>query len=235
MVQLFVNAGKISQSKENSEIVMIETLKQIELFNKLSDSELEKLSQISRLRKVAKGEIIFFEKEEPKYLHVIKKGRVKLYKTNIKASQIFLHSFEAVSLIAELANFENIPYPATAQATEDGELILIDFKKLENDFFKNPDISYSIIYSLSQKLKIISQFLHQETALSAEARVANYIINSSEDFGKIKDSQIASFVNIAPETFSRVLSKFKKEGFIKQNRNRKIYFKDIEALNKIIE
>lgn len=214
---------------------MKDTLKQIELFGKLNDDELEKLSNISRLKKYAENEIIFYEKDEPKYLHVLKKGKVKMFKTNAKSTQIFLHAFEPISLIAELANFENIPYPATAQAMEDSELILIDFKKLENDFFKNPDISYLIIHSLSQKLKIISEFLHQETALSAEAKVANYIINNSESFGIIKDSQIASIINIAPETFSRVLSKFKKDGIIKQNIDRKIIFKDTEALNKIVE
>ncbi|WP_245394757.1 Crp/Fnr family transcriptional regulator [Sulfurospirillum diekertiae] len=63
---------------------------------------------------------------------------MKVYKTNHKGQQIFLHQFYPGGLVAELANFENIPYPATAEFMSDSEVLRIDYKALEHDFFKIP-------------------------------------------------------------------------------------------------
>ncbi|MFV0480488.1 MAG: Crp/Fnr family transcriptional regulator [Campylobacteraceae bacterium] len=214
---------------------MIKTLKSISLFSHLDDKELEKLSNISRLKHFSKDEILFYEKEEPKYLHILKSGEIRIYKTNIKGTQIFLHNFKPISLVAELPNFENIPYPASAQFSEDSEMILVDFKKLESDFFKNPEISFKIIRSLSNKLKIMSEVLHSAVALSAEAKVAKFLLENSTFFGDVKDVKIASILNITPETLSRTLAKFKKDGLITQDKSRKITFFDEEKLFELIE
>ncbi|MDR0579275.1 MAG: Crp/Fnr family transcriptional regulator [Campylobacteraceae bacterium] len=214
---------------------MYETLKAIPLFSGLSDSELEKLSNISRLKKYKSGEILFYEKETPIYMYILKNGEVKVFKTNIKGTRIFLHDFKPISLVAELPNFENIPYPASAEFTKNSEIVQIDFKKLESDFFKNPDISHKIIRSLSQKLRIISEVLHQEISLNAEAKVAKFILEKDSYFGNIKDVQIAAMLNITPETLSRTLAKFKKQDLIKQDKARRIIHKDINNLNELLE
>lgn len=199
-------------------------IKEIPFFLHLSEDGLKKLNDISSIKKYNSKEILFFEGEEPKHLHVLLDGVVRLYKTNHKGNQIFLHQFLPVSLIAELANFENIPYPATAEFTCRGEVLRIDYKKLEEGFFKNPELSLQIIKSLAGKLKIMSEVVTNEIVLTSEAKIAKFLVENGELFETLKNTKVASLLNLTPETLSRTLTKFKKRGLIRVD-------EDFEVLN----
>ena len=185
----------------------------------MCEDGIKKLNAISSIKKYNSKEILFFEGEEPKYLHILLYGVVRLYKTNHKGTQIFLHQLLPVSLVAELANFENIPYPATAEFTCRGEVLKIDYKKLEEGFFKNPDLSLKIIKSLVDKLKIMSEVVTNEIVLTSEAKIAKFLVENGELFSSLKNTKVASLLNLTPETLSRTLTKFKKQGFIRIDKN----------------
>jgi len=189
-------------------------IKEIPFFSHLCEDGLKKLNDISSIKKYNSKEILFYEGEEPKYLHVLLSGVLRLFKTNHKGNQIYLHQFLPISLVAELANFENIPYPASAEFVGSGEVMKIDYKKLEEDFFKNPELSLKIIKSLAGKLKIMSEVVTNEIVLTSEAKIAKFIVENGELFGKLKNTQIASILNLTPETLSRTLTKFKNSDLI---------------------
>ncbi|MCD8544217.1 MAG: Crp/Fnr family transcriptional regulator [Epsilonproteobacteria bacterium] len=192
----------------------MDRLRDIAIFSHLSDTQLEKLKKISSVKKYRAKEILFYEGDEPVYLHVLLQGTLKVYKTNHKGQQIFLHQFYPGGLVAELAHFETIPYPATAEFMSDSEVLRIDYKALEKDFFKNPDISFEIIKSLIAKHKILIDVIQKEVILTAEAKVAKFLLENEELFKTLKNTQVASLLNLTPETLSRTLSKFKASGLI---------------------
>lgn len=189
-------------------------IKEIPFFSHLCDDGLKKLKDISTIKKYNAKELLFYEGDEPKYLHILLDGVLKLYKTNHKGNQIFLHQFLPISLVAELANFESIPYPATAEFVSSGEVMKIDYKKLEEGFFRNPDLSLKIIRSLVGKLKIMSEVITNEVVLTSEAKIAKFLVENSELFKQLKNTQIASLLNLTPETLSRTLTKFKNKKLI---------------------
>ena len=75
---------------------------------------------------------------------------------------------------------------------------------------------------------------HKETILSSEAKVADLILNEITTFNRIKNNEIASILNITPETLSRILSKLKKEKIIVIVNNI-VHICNLEALHIIIE
>lgn len=192
----------------------MDRIRNVSCFSKLNDEQLEKLKKISVIKKFKAKEILFYEGDEPIYLYVLLQGTLKVYKTNHKGQQIFLHQFYPGGLVAELANFENIPYPATAEFMSDSEVLRIDYKALEKDFFKNPEISFEIIKSLIAKHKILIDVIQKEVILTADAKVAKFILENGDLFKTLKNTQVASILNLTPETLSRTLSKFKSSGFI---------------------
>ncbi len=208
-------------------------LRDIRFFDKLNDEEIGKIKQISTQKKYKKGEILFYEGDEPKHLYVLLGGILKIYKTDSRAHQVFLHQLFPVNFVAELANFEGIAYPATAEFTSDGEVLKIDYEKFLNEFMTNPQLSLNLVKSLSNKLKILSEVLHKELVLSSEAKIAKFIVENSEIFSMTKNVNIASLLNITPETLSRTLTKFKKDDFIqldKQNKFTKINEEKLKQL-----
>ena len=208
----------------------MDRIKEIPFFSHLCDDGLKKLKEISTIKKYNAKEILFYEGEEPKYLHVLLDGVLKLYKTNQKGTQIFLHQFLPISLVAELANFESIAYPASSEFVTNGEVMKIDYKKLEEGFFKNPDISLKIIQSLAGKLKIMSEVVTQEIVLTSEAKIAKFLVENADLFEQLKNTKIASLLNLTPETLSRTLTKFKTKGLMKVDDKHAIKILDKEAL-----
>lgn len=210
-------------------------LNQIPFFTKLNPEELKLLEDISQERAYKKGEIIFYEGEEPRYLHLLLEGVLKLYKTNFKSQQIFLHQFTPVSFVAELANFEAIPYPATAEFTTDGRVLKIDYESFKSILFTHPELSFNIIRSLSEKLKIMSEVVHNEVILTAEAKIAKFIVEHPELFAELKQTKIAQLLNLTPETLSRALTKLKTQNLVAFDENQAITYSDIPKLQSIYE
>ena len=97
-------------------------LKDIFLFQDLCDETLIKIEEFTTLIKLQKDNILFYEGEESQYLYLLSSGIIKLYKTASNDKEIVMKYFHSNELIAEVANFEEIPYPATAQA-----LVLVKF------------------------------------------------------------------------------------------------------------
>lgn len=197
-------------------------LGQIPFFKELDQEELNQLEKISIIKKYKKGEFLFMEGEDSKWLHLLLKGSLKLYKTTPKGKEIFMHQLNAMNFVAELANFENIKFPASALFVTSGEVLKIDYEKFYKDFLSNPQISVSIIKSLSQKLKIASDVLHQELVLSSEAKVAKFLTDHQDLFNTLKHVKIASILNITPETLSRTLAKFRAQELVDLDQNNKI-------------
>lgn len=212
----------------------MDRIRNVSCFSKLTDEQLEKLKKISVIKKYKAKEILFYEGDAPIYLYVLLQGTLKVYKTNHKGQQIFLHQFYPGGLVAELANFENIPYPATAEFMSDSEVLRIDYKALEKDFFKNPEISFEIIKSLIAKHKILIDVIQKEVILTAEAKVAKFILENGELFKTLKNTQVASILNLTPETLSRTLSKFKSSEIIELDEKHHIKVLDKEKLEAIL-
>jgi len=194
-------------------------LKDIYLFENLNEQQIAHLQQISAIKKFKKNNHLFFEGEDSKSLHILTNGRIKVYKSDFKGNEVVLNYFNPVSMIAELANLDHIPYPASAQFETDGRVIVIDYALFEEEFLKNPDVSLMIIKSLSKKLKNLDNVISHTLTMDSSARVARFIYENEELFRQLTKKKTASILNITPETMSRVLKKLKESEAIEIRSN----------------
>jgi CRP/FNR family transcriptional regulator len=189
-------------------------VKNILLFNSLDDDTIAKIESFTYECELKKNNILFYEGDEPKYLFVITLGVVKLFKTSSQHRKIVLKYFHPEELIGEVANFENMPFPATAQAFTDIEFLKIDFKKLKKIIIQNPELSLKIQASLINKIRALENVISSDLVLNAKERIAKYIYKEKEKFFNQKNIEIAELLNITPETLSRILKSFKTDGLI---------------------
>ncbi|WP_181653517.1 Crp/Fnr family transcriptional regulator [Campylobacter hyointestinalis] len=208
-------------------------IKQIPFFTDLNEEEIKKLENISVLKSYKRDEFLFIEGEEAKWFNVLLKGTIKIYKTTPKGKEIFLHTITPISLVAELVNFENIPYPASGIFLSDSEVLRINYHKFETEFLQNPKICFKLLKSMASKLRIMNNVLQNELTLKSDAKVAKFIVENHELFSTLKHVQIASILNITPETFSRIIAQFKQQNLIKFDDNLNLIFKDNEKLISI--
>ena len=60
------------------------------------------------------------------------------------------------------------------------------------------------------------------------------ILSEIEIFNRVKNNEIASILNITPETLSRILSRLKKEKIIDM-KDHTVIIRDMESLHMILE
>ena len=210
-------------------------LKEIALFNSLSEENIKKIEDISTLVNLDANDILFYEGDKPKYLHIVLEGIIKLYKTDAKGHQLFLYQFTPVSLVGELANFENFPFPATAEAVIASKVLKVNYEKLSDNILKNPNFSMEVIKSISKKAKILQNVIHQEMILTTEAKIAKLLIEHGELFSQLKNGQIAALINTTPETLSRTITKFKKSNYIEMDKDHQMKILDVDALKSLYQ
>jgi CRP/FNR family transcriptional regulator len=87
---------------------------------------------------------------------------------------------------------------------------------------------------LTGKVLLLSSLVHKETILSSEAKIADLMIKKRSVFNRLKNNEIASMLNLTPETFSRILTKFKKEHIIAID-NHQLKILNEDALYMIVE
>jgi len=204
------------------------------LFINLDKRFYKELKSAVYIRKFSKNGIVFYEGDCSDYLHILLDGQVRLYKTSPKNSMIQIHRLNAPATIGEYACLERVAFPATCEFISDSGVIgLLHFDKVM-EYLKEPDFALAILKSMTNKVMMLSSLVHKETILSSEAKVADLILNEIDIFNKVKNNEIASILNITPETLSRILSRLKREGII-DIRNHIVTIRNMEALYIILE
>ena len=189
-------------------------LKKYFLFKNLDDKDIKKIKEFTIVKKLKKDGIVFYEKEEPNYLHLLVEGEARVYKVDNKGNELIIHMFKPVALIAELANFENMPYPANCAMESEGIILKIEFEKFRK-FIQKGGICIEILSSLLRKMKYLDGIIQDNLIFDTETKIAKFIYDNPDAFEELKQHSVAALLNIKPETLSRKLKKFKNLGIIK--------------------
>jgi CRP/FNR family transcriptional regulator len=212
--------------------MITEKLRKLNLFKMLDDSEIERLAKISTVKTFAKDNILFYEGESPKYFYLLLEGYLKLYKTDLKGNEIVIHYFREASFIAEMASLENIKFPATAIATRDNvEVLLINKEKFSQMIQTDAHFSFHLIKSITLKVKHLELVINRNMVYDAMTKVCSFIDENPKYMISAKNKEIANFLNMAPETLSRILSKLRKLDII----DKKNIILDNDKLKAILE
>ncbi len=192
----------------------------IELFETLPAHELEFISHVTYILRKNKNDNIFLEGENSDHLHILLNGTAKVYRVDAKGNELLLHNFKAQSLIAELANLEQMCFPASCKMLTEGYIAKIRFKEFRQLMQRQSLLSIKVISSLTKKMKFLDRVIQQNLLPGSQAKIANFIYENEDIFIAQKQHQIASMLFITPETLSRTLKKFKEYGILKNNKNK---------------
>lgn len=203
---------------------IIQRLTKHEIFSGLEQPELKEISKITIIKSFEKDQIIFYETEEPKYFYFLNNGLAKVYKVDSKGNEIVLHNFAAPTMIAEMASIENFKFPATCVAMDSSDFLLIKKDEFITLLKTNQNISFSVIKSLTRKIRTMESLLNRSLIFDATTKVAHYIDEKTDEFINKKSKDVANELNMTPETLSRVLKKLKDLEIL--DKDRKLINKD---------
>ncbi|MDH5465739.1 MAG: Crp/Fnr family transcriptional regulator, partial [Thiovulaceae bacterium] len=195
---------------------LLSTLKEIYLFTKLDQNELEALSTICTLHHYDVDSCLFLEGETGHHLLILIEGMVTVYKTDDKGNEIIINNFTPISLIAEPALLQGLPYPSSATVKQPSILIKIELENFKKNFLQKGTISLNIINSLLSKVQLLQNTISMNLSGSAREKIINFYKNEKYHANQYKQYEIAALLSISPETLSRNLKKLEKEGLLKK-------------------
>ena len=212
--------------------MIIEKLRELNLFKMLNEHELATIAEISSLKTLHQDNILFYEAEVPRYFYLLLSGHLKLYKTDLKGNEIVIHYFTQASFIAEMASLESIKFPATAIAmSKEVTVLLIDQAKFLKILQEDAHFSFHLIKSITLKVKHLELVINRNMVYDAMTKVCSFIDENPDYMIRAKNKEIANFLNMAPETLSRILSKLRKLEII----DKKNVVVDEEKLKALLE
>lgn len=153
---------------------MIEQLKKINWFDKLSDDMLAALAQKVRKHTLRKDEILFHKGDVGDSLFVILSGRVKVFTHDDQGEEVALNQVDAGEIIGEMALLDFEPRSASVVALEKTAALELSREDFMDIMKKQPALALSVIRNLSARLRQNTTYIEQITDMSRRVAKGDY-------------------------------------------------------------
>lgn len=220
----------------------IRLLSLVDIFDPLSEEEIEGLNgQLSDVHLEA-GEIFYTPQDRSERLFVLWKGRVRIYKTT-DGREFTLATVEAGTVFGEMALTAQQLQGAYAQAMELSELSIMRREDLERLMLEKPEVGLQITHLLSERLRRYETRLEDITLKDVSARLASLLVLLLESEGVVTGDHslkipthythqhLGTMVGANREAVTRAFGQLQNEGIV-ELRRRLIYVPDADALRR---
>lgn len=218
----------------------IQTLSRVEPFHRLDAHVIDLLVQGARTSRVSRGEMLMHRGDRPSGMCVVVEGEVKLFLISTSGTEKIIRLASAGDSFCEESILSDKPQTFAAQATRNSIVLMLQRGALRKAMAAQPALTEALMARLSERMSELVEGMEQCMQRSSTQRVAHYLVQhaapgaQSAEVRLLSDKQtIASQLNLTPETFSRVLNRLRREGFILPHGRRSITLTDVQRLQSI--
>ena len=194
----------------------IDVLVRCPLLTGLADSELEALAAASHRRSYGAGESLFMDGDDAQGLMVIASGRVKIFVLSPASGREMVLSVEhQYGAVAELVALDGGTYPASAEAVEPTELVVIEQASFQRVIHARPEIALYLMRTLGRRLRRLVGLIEQISFKEVVHRLAAYLLEQTAGdlpYQLETNAVIANRLGTVPELVSRNLGRIHAGG-----------------------
>jgi len=206
----------------------------------LTGSNIQRLEGIITRRRVFQGDALYRTGDPFTNLYAIHAGYFKTNQVTVDGCEQ-ITGFQMAGELLGMDAFGAASHNCNAVALEDSEVCAIPFDQLEKMFAEMPLLLRHFHRTLSQEIARNQLNMLLLGNMSAEQRFANFLLSLSSRYQargysatsfhlRMSRDEISNFLGLTIETVSRMISKFRKMGWIAVD-NRDIRLNDLPTLN----
>lgn len=216
-------------------------VKQFNILKALGEQDLISISGCKSSRIIKKGEILFREGESINGVYCVKSGVCKMSKLSLNGKDQIVKLVVKGDLIGKRSLITEEKSNLTAIAINDMVVSFIPKNEVLHDLRKNASFSMDMLQEMAKELKHADNVIVDMAQKSVKQRLADVLLflNKKIDVDVngylriiLSREDYASIVGTATESVIRILSQFKKEGFISTT-GKKIKIENLEGLKRI--
>ncbi len=204
--------------------------------------ELDEL-HLDRKRKLyRKKEVLYSEGDYANYLYYVDHGKVKTVKMDEYGKEFVIEIYGPGNFLGYLGLMDGGEHRETAVAMEDTEVSVIPRQEFQDLLYKNRDVANRFIKILADNVQDKERRLLQLAYTPVRERVAEALLelqhrenlqNGDGGWMKISREDLANIVGTAKESLIRILSEFKKAGYVESS-GTKIRVSNLEGLKGVV-
>jgi CRP-like cAMP-binding protein len=226
-------------------IDLASVLEKTALFTSLSPSEIQHLAARTLRKLFSAGELLFSEGEPCKGLHIIARGKIRIFKTSLSGREQVLAVNTEGESVAELPVFDGGAYPASAVAIEETEVAFISRRDFHAYCMEHPEVSLKVLSVVGGRLRRLVGIIEELSFTTIRQRLISALIKLAQTGGRQTSrgiefmlpgshQELANQLGTVRELISRNLMRLQAEGLLDVDA-RQIVVKDIKGMSALLE
>ncbi len=208
----------------------------------LRKEELKRISDSRVTKIIKKGNPVFNEGEHLQGIFCVRKGVSKLSKISSEGRKQILKLATSGEVLGLTSLFTMDAAYLSATAVDDMEVCFIPKERIMEAVQGNPEYAMELLHQLAQDVKEADSVIVNMSLKTVKQRMAEAILHVRDTFGEDKDGflklklsrdDIASLVGTATESCIRIISEFKKRGWLRTS-GKKIGVADVDELRRVL-
>jgi CRP-like cAMP-binding protein len=192
------------------------------LFRGLDEDSMNGLVPFSTLRRLRARDTLYAQGEPGEAIFLLMEGSMKLSRRTGTNREHVVRLIRPGEVLAESVLFSDRVYVATAVALEESRLLAVDSRRFAAHLRRDPHLAWNVLERLGKRIEELQSQTELLATHTAEQKVAAYLMDryralSPSDAvvaSSCRRSDLASLLALAPETLCRVITEFKRRGWI---------------------
>lgn len=211
----------------------------IRLFAGLPPSAKRELLARARHTAHASGDIIVHEGDPIESIIVVRTGRIKTYRSTSDGEQYVLDVLHDGQALWHGLFLDNHTYGYSVSCLTPVRLCLIHRADVEQMLANHPDVAMDLIRMVCTELDHAEERIMMLSIRDPRRRLAEYLLARDRSCTgpeiHLKLDDIASSVGLRPETVSRNIARFDREGLVRRTGRGRLLVLDREGLARVSE
>lgn len=211
----------------------------IRLFAELPPSAKRELLARARHTAHASGDIIVHEGDPIESIIVVRTGRIKTYRSTSDGEQHVLDVLHDGQALWHGLFLDNRTYGYSVSCLTPVRLCLIHRADVEQMLANHPDVAMGLIRMVCTELDRAEERIMMLSIRDPRRRLAEYLLVRDRSCTgpeiHLKLDDIASSVGLRPETVSRNIARFDREGLVRRMGRGRLLVLDREGLARVSE
>jgi CRP/FNR family cyclic AMP-dependent transcriptional regulator len=226
-------------------IDLAQVLAKAPLLADLSPNELQLLAARTVRKLFAAGELLFSEGEPCNGLHIIARGKIRIFKTSVNGREQVLALNGPGDTVAELPVFDGGAYPASASAVDDTEIAFISRRDFHAYCLEHPEVALKVLAQVGARLRRLVGIIEELSFTTIRQRLIAALVKLAQSEGKKTErgiefmlpathQELASQLGTVRELISRNLMRLQAEGLLEVDA-RHIVVRDMKGLATLLD
>ena len=198
--------------------VIARHLAALPVFKGLDPGQLDGIAAGSRLCMADKEERLFWTDAPAEILFGVVQGAVRVFRWDADGREKVIHLLKAPALVAEVPVLMGGAFPSDAVCSEDSQLVVIPRRALIEAIRSDPELPMHMLGAAFGRMRELTRSLVTHGQKNAVTRVAAYLLGLSHGSDEVQlpsaKKDVANYLGLQPESFSRALATLKRRGAI---------------------